>query len=336
MLTLGLLQSDLNQILEENSDSLKELNGKKILILGGTGFVGAWVSKSLAYFMNEGGTCALTIASRSALSHINVYEKLKLKPSFIDMDITKVSMFPLTDFDAVINCATPSTAAGGANNVSQLYTTITEGSKQLVISLTKQDNRVRLVNLSSGAVTMLQSKEPPSDSLSCPEDHISTPAGAYSHGKRVSEQVVSKATDEGHISGINLRLYAFAGPGIPLDQHFAAGNFMLNAIQRKQIDINGNPNTVRSYQYPTDLVRSILLAAGGVSTETLEVGSNEHVTMLGLATKISGITTNVNVSQGNTAAPISKYYPTAKTICESTITLDEAIKRWWKWIKLSS
>jgi hypothetical protein len=58
--------------------------------------------------------------------------------------------------------------------------------------------------------------------------------------------------------------------------------------------------------------------------------------MLGLATKISGITTNVNVSQGNTAAPISKYYPTAKTICESTITLDEAIKRWWKWIKLSS
>jgi dTDP-glucose 4,6-dehydratase len=298
--------------------------------------VGAWLSKSLAYFMNEGGACALTIASRSASSHAVIYEKLTLKPSFIDMDITQVSKFPLSDFDVVVNCATPSTAAGGANNVSQLYKTITEGSTELVNSLTKEDNLVRLVNLSSGAVTMLQSEEPPSDSLACPEDHISTPAGAYSHGKRFSEQVVSKATNEGFISGINLRLYAFAGPGIPLDQHFAAGNFMLNAIQRKRIAINGNPNTVRSYQYPTDLVRSILLAAGGVSTETLEVGSNEHVTMLGLATKISDITTKVSVSQGNTATPISKYYPTKKTISESTITLDEAIKRWWKWIEVSS
>ena len=333
---MGLLQSDLNQILEENSDSLKVLNGKRILIVGGTGFVGAWLSKSLSYYMNEGGTCALTIASRSASSHTDVYDKLTLKPSFVDLDITRPSMFPLTDFDVVVNCATPSTAAGGANNVSQLYKVMTEGSTKLVNSLIREDNRVRLVNLSSGAVKMLQSEEISSDSLVCPEDHISTPAGAYSHGKRVSEQVVLEATDGGYISGINLRLYAFAGPGIPLDQHFAAGNFMLNAIQRKRIDINGNPNTVRSYQYPTDLVRSILLAAGGVSTETLEVGSKEHVTMLGLATKISNITTKVNVSRGNTAAPISRYYPTTKTISESKITLDEAIKRWWKWIELSS
>ena len=336
MLKLGLLESDLVQTIQENSESLNDLRGKNILILGGTGFVGSWLSKTITYFINEGGTCDLTIAARNTSLHKESYSELPLMPRFMDVDILSLSGLNISDYDLVINCATPTTSTGGSSNAAQLYRTLTEGSLSMVKSFTNRDVPTRLVNLSSGAVSSLSKTEPTPDLFACPKEHISLPGGAYSHGKREAEKIILNATHEGLISGINLRLYAFAGPGIALDQHFAAGNFMLNAKQNSTIYIKGNPNTVRSYQYPTDLMRSILLAATGTSTETVEVGSEETVTMLELAKKISQLTKNLKVSSGYESEPISKYYPMEKPFCDSKVTLDEAIQRWWTWIKLTS
>jgi nucleoside-diphosphate-sugar epimerase len=335
-ISLGLLESDLIQIATENQDVLRQLNGKNILVLGGTGFVGSWLAKSLSYFINNGGTTHLAIASRNASRSEVFYKELSKKPEFIDLDISADSVQELNDFDVVINCATPSTAAGGTNDVSKLYKTIVDGTERLVTDMTATEKQIRLVNLSSGAVTCLLQEESCGYIKNCPVEHIGTPAGAYSHGKRIAEELVQEKTAEGYLSGINLRLYAFAGPGIPLDQHFAAGNFMQNAKNGSPIEIKGNPETVRSYQYPTDLMRSILLAAAGTNTETLEVGSQERVTMSELAASISKLTSQVPVSSGNKLMPISKYFPSLQTICESKVNLEESITRWWKWIKLTA
>jgi nucleoside-diphosphate-sugar epimerase len=152
---LGLLESDLIQIANENEDIFKKLSSKRILVLGGTGFIGSWLSKSLCYSINSGGASHLTIASRNTSRSEVDYSEISVKPDFISFDITTDSVQKLDNFDVVINCATPSTAAGGSADTSNLYKTIVEGTTRLVNDLAAMKKQVRLVNLSSGAVTSL-------------------------------------------------------------------------------------------------------------------------------------------------------------------------------------
>lgn len=334
MIKYGLLRSDLDQILNENREYLDTLSDKKILILGGTGFIGSWLSKSLVHYMDSGGRCALTIASRNAKLGKPIYSQSRGNLSLVNFDILKNQIQNIGDFDLIINCATPTTAATGNSDAQLLYRTITEGTNNLLNSLSTSSKLIRFVNLSSGAVRVLEQNEIDRDSLICPSSHLATSSGAYSHGKRISEEIVESASRAGIISGINLRLYAFAGPGIPLDQHFAFGNFMRDAFERKKVSIKGNPETIRSYQYPTDLVHSILLAATTDFLGTFEVGGQDKITMKELATKISLLTSQQGFTDGDSDMDKSSYFPQSILMSDSRVGIDEVITRWWKWLEL--
>jgi nucleoside-diphosphate-sugar epimerase len=334
-LKLGLLRSDLDQILEENSGEFATLSKKKILILGGTGFVGSWLSKSIIHFISNGGVCEITIAARNLDTAHSVYSESDVKPILVSLDIVRDSIANIEQYDLIINCATPSTVTIQSSDIKDLYTTITEGTRNLVKQLSSIDKNIRVLNLSSGAVTVLNEKEGGSKSENCPNSHMSTASSAYSHGKRIAEEIFCNATAEGIISGVNLRLYAFLGPGLPLDQHFAVGNFISDALQNRKISILGNPNTVRSYLYPTDLVSQIFKVATSTATEMLEVGSRNPIRLIELASKISELTTNVDISSGDLSAPISEYFPRTQAKFESRVNLDDAICRWYEWITLN-
>ena len=334
LLRFGLLANDLNQILIENSSEFNSLEGKKILILGGTGFVGSWLSKAIVNYNSNGGFCDLTIASRNINSVKDIYIDIKTRPRTISLDISRDLIDNICQYDLVINCATASSVKIGSEHVDHLYRTITEGSRNLVDSLSLCDNKLRFVNISSGAVTALTSIECKTNPETCPKEHIASASGAYSHGKNIAEKIVQNAIDRDLINGVSLRLYAFLGPGLPLDQHFAVGNFMANAVQKTPILIRGNPNTIRSYQYPTDLVREILKAATSSKRATIEVGSREPIAMMDLAQKISKITSNVEVTSGDSSAPISKYFPHSFSENIDSVSLDDAIYRWWKWLMI--
>ena len=61
------------------------------------------------------------------------------------------------------------------------------------------------------------------------------------------------------ISNINCknviaRCFTFIGTNVPLDQHFAIGNFYNSVINNKKILINSKSNIFRSYMDATDLV----------------------------------------------------------------------------------
>ncbi len=75
---------------------------------------------------------------------------------------------------------------------------------------------------------------------------------------------------------------------MPLDIHYAVGNFISDAILGNVINIKGDGKQVRSYMYISDLIIWLLnILFKGTNNTIYNVGSDKGLTMYDLATKIS-------------------------------------------------
>ena len=149
--------------------------------------------------------------------------------------------------------------------------------------------------------------------------------------------IFSEAAVAGLINCISPRLYAFAGPGIVLDEHFAVGNFLRDGTEGKQIAINGNPSTMRSYMYPTDLTIWILTALLKPKYLNVNIGSEIPISMLDLANLISDMTSKKGVKILGDDKVDSNYVPS--TLCfiqnylvSEQIDLSNGLERWIEWL----
>jgi nucleoside-diphosphate-sugar epimerase len=75
---------------------------------------------------------------------------------------------------------------------------------------------------------------------------------------------------------------------LPLDAHFAAGNFLRDAVRGGPILVRGDGTALRTYLYPIDLVAWLLrILVRGSRGRAYNVGSNEHVSTAELARLIA-------------------------------------------------
>jgi nucleoside-diphosphate-sugar epimerase len=317
--------SDIQEILE-NEELLQGFENSRILITGATGFVGTWLATTLL-----GANLRFNLHLKLSLmcrdtSQILITDQRK-SLNFITHNLLNPLTIPDQEFDFVFHTATPSQPSTGGTDPALVYKTATVGTENLLKFVGNKLNPPKFLHTSSGAVDRLNSE--------IPESEIQK---AYRLGKSEAEELVSEASMRGEILGTNPRLYAFAGPGIATDAHFASGFFLRSALAEIPISIQGNPETIRSYMYPTDLVVWLLRIIQSPTTDVIRIGSSEKVTILELAELILKLTGNGSISnRGNPEVARSEYVPDLSETLNryevaETVALEESLLRWARYL----
>jgi dTDP-glucose 4,6-dehydratase len=286
------LDRDLDEILEGAADDLRHFAGTRWYVTGGTGFVGTWLLRTVAHANRRLATNiradVLTRAPdevRKRTPDLEADDALR----FVQGDVRA----PVGDgsYDAVVHAATPSTGGMNENEPGQLLELIVDGTRGLIERVIAPSGRIPVLFTSSGAV---YGRQPP-ELERIPESYMGAPDclapnSAYHEGKRVAELELAIAQAAGAGRLRPARLFAFVGPGLPLDAHYAAGNFVRDALAGGPIRVLGDGTPYRSYLYPTDMVAWMLaIFARGGDARAYNVGSEEAVTVGDLAALVARV-----------------------------------------------
>jgi nucleoside-diphosphate-sugar epimerase len=336
------LSQDLDHVLAHTADVWKDLAGTRIFVTGGTGFFGCWLLESFAWASDrlQLGS-SMTVLTRSYQSFRTKAPHLAFHPAirFVEGD---VNHFDHVDgpFSHVIHAATPASAALNQQDPLAMLDTIVGGTRR-VLDFAVSCGARKFLLTSSGAVYGKQ----PSSLAGVPETFAGTPdtmnpQSAYAEGKRVAEFLCAVYAKKFGLETKIARCFAFTGPYLPLDAHFAAGNFIQDQLRGGPIEICGDGTPRRSYLYAADLAIWLwTILCNGRSCRPYNVGSDEDVAIAELAAAVASLRPGVAVRIAKTAvpgAPVERYVPDvtrarAELNLAQTVSLADGVRRTSEW-----
>ncbi|RLS35587.1 MAG: NAD(P)-dependent oxidoreductase [Planctomycetota bacterium] len=281
----AVVQEDIERLLARTSGLWEGLRGSHLFVTGGTGFFGRWLLEALvAADRAHGLDLRVTVLSRHPARFADKAPHLARSGivTTIPGDVRNF-VFPPGPVTHVIHAATEASASLDRDDSATMYDVCAKGT-QRVLALAGENGASRFLLTSSGAVygQLPDGMTRATERLRrCGEPPLST--SGYADGKREAERLCSEAGDGG--MGITIaRCFAFVGPYLPLDRHFAVGNFIRDAITGGPLDVRGDGTAVRSYLYAADLVEWLVtILLHGRPGRAYNVGSETGVTIGELA-----------------------------------------------------
>lgn len=337
------LTRDLDEVLDATRELWEEVRGERIFVTGATGFFGCWLLETFLWANERLRLKArVTILTRDP-------ETLRTKaPHLADSDALDVVVgdvrtfgFPRGTFSHVIHAATESSAILNSTRPGVMFDTIVEGTRHC-LELAAAAASHKFLLTSSGAVYGSQ----PADLQRVPEEFRGAPDpldrnSAYGEGKRAVELLCVLAG--GGLEAKIARCFAFAGPYMKLDAHFAIGNFIQDQLNGRPIVVKGDGTARRSYMYASELMVWLwTILFRGAAGRAYNVGSEQDVSIAELAKSVAEtLCPRVPVEIMGRAVPgvpAQRYVPsTARARTElglsCTVSLPETIRRTQAWFQ---
>ena len=306
----NLLAEDLEHIRQHTAGLWEDLRGARLFLTGGTGFFGTWLLES-AVWANRAYDLGLEVhvLSRNPVAFAHRAPQLASTVRLHEGDVRNFA-FPPGSFTHVIHAATPTH--------SHWY----EEAPEMVLDVIVQGMR-RVLDFAraAGAPNPLDVR------------------AVYAEGKRVAEQLGAIYHQKHGVHVSIARGFAFVGPHLPLDAHFAIGNFIRDGLRGGPIQVAGDGTPLRSYLHAADLaiwLWTILLR--GAPCRPYNVGSEEDLSIAELARKVADyFHTDVRIARPPVAgAAPSRYVPCSQRAqrelgLRTWIGLDEALARTIRW-----
>ncbi len=339
------LASDLEAIVTATPNLWDELRGQQILLTGGTGFFGCWLVESFCHVnLVHRLKAGITVLTRDADAFAKKCPHLVSDPAVsLHAGDVRTFDFPVGEFRFVIHAATEASAKQASEAPLEMLSTIVAGTER-TLQFASQCGATKVLLTSSGAV---YGKQPPTVTH-VPETFAGAPDplkndSLYGEGKRLAELLCAVYGNRQGFECKIARCWAFCGPHLPLDRHFAIGNFIGDVLAGRSIHIQGDGTPRRSYLYAADLaiwLWTVLFRAPALVP--INVGSAHDVSILELARTVAATLnpkTEIRVAgQANPAVPPARYVPSVDRAREllglrETFDLETTIRRTAEWYR---
>ena len=334
------LAPELDAVLDRTRDQWEALRGARLLITGGTGFVGKWLLETLTW-ADEALSLGVraTVLTRcperfaAAVPHLAGNRCVEL----LRGDVATVE-YPRRAFShAILAAAVAANTSAGPVGPESMSATVVDGTRRALQAL-RERGVERLLFVSSGAV---YGSQPPDVRLRAEDSlgvEMAEPRDVYGLCKLEAESLVL-AMEPGSAVRTIARPFSFVGPYLPLE-HFAVGEFVRDATAGGPIRVTSDGTSLRSYLYASDMAEwlwAILLR--GEDGRAYNVGSEDERTIRETAETVSrAFEPAVPVEVGASAPAMlrARYVPsTARARNElglaETVGFEEAVRRTVEW-----
>ena len=278
------LKEDIDYIFKSIKEKTKKLEGKRLLISGGAGFLGTYFTEVIA-MLNKNvfkKPCKVLIIDRI----IHEKKRLQLKKNFFKFKVHDVSKkINLTEkFDFIIHAAgIPTPSEYKVKPIETLD--VSYFGTRFLLDMAKKMKAKFIFFSSSEIYGNPDKKNIPTNELY--RGYVSTVGGrsSYDEGKRVGETLSYVFYDHFGVHTNCIRPFNVYGPGMLKSDYRVLPNFALNILKNQPLRVFFPGNQTRTYCYVTDaIIGFFLVFLKGRAGEIYNIGNNKpEISVHGLA-----------------------------------------------------
>lgn len=256
---------------------------KRILVTGGAGFVGSHLCEHL---LNKGNEVVCLdnffTGKKAKIVHL-------LDNRYFELVRHDVTMPYYIEVDEIYNLACPASPVHYQYNPIKTIKTSVMGAINM-LGLAKRI-KAKILQASTSEVYGDPELHPQPESY---WGHVN-PIGirsCYDEGKRCAESLFINYHHQNNVKIKIIRIFNTYGPKMEPDDGRVVSNFIVQALQGKDITIFGSGQQTRSFQFVSDLVEGMarMMATEDAFIGPVNIGNPGEFTMLELAQEIIDIT----------------------------------------------
>jgi UDP-glucuronate decarboxylase len=242
----------------------------RILVTGGAGFIGSHLCERL---LREGHDVICLdnffTGSKANIKHLNV--------ELVRHDITVPY---LAEVDLIYNLACPASPVAYQKNPVQTINTSLMGAINMLDLAVKTGARILQASTSEVYGDPVCNPQPESYWGNVNTIGIRS---CYDESKRCVETLFSDYHRQHGVDIRIVRVFNTYGPRMARDDGRVVSNFIVQALQNKDITIYGDGKQTRSFQYVDDLIEGLLLVMQADIHTPVNIGNPIEFTMIELA-----------------------------------------------------
>ncbi len=282
-LPTSVVAADIDEIVTRAEPECRRLEGKRVLIAGGAGFLPSYVVDALAFANDQILTepCQvisvdnLTTGVAERLAHLRGRDDV----IFVDQDISTGVVAP-GSVDYIVHAASIASPTWYRQHPLETIDVNVTGTRNL-LELAREHGVEGFVYLSSSEIY----GDPPPDRVPTSEDywgHVSStgPRACYDESKRLAETLCMTYF---RLYGLPVRIirpFNVYGPRLRLDDGRVIPDLLSDVLAGRPITLLSDGSATRSFCYITDFATALIkLVTGGEPGQAYNVGNDQEVTI---------------------------------------------------------